>query len=135
MQVLLTNPSNLLIADFFLKEREKKKKELTETMQNKKKFIERHNGRYLSYGSKLHIPPTNYHFLAAQQEPYKKSLTLNQKCLRTFFLKKQENRQDRKSKRTVQKNERGDRKGESNDGPEIPDRGWGTSDIPGLLSG
>ena len=22
------------------------------------------------YGSKLHIPPTNYHLLAAQQEPY-----------------------------------------------------------------
>ena len=25
------------------------------------------------YGSKLHIPPTNYHLLAAQQEPYKKA--------------------------------------------------------------
>ena len=23
----------------------------------------------VSYGSKLHIPPTNYHLLAAQQEP------------------------------------------------------------------
>ena len=30
--------------------------------------------------------------------------------------------QDRKNKRTRQKNERGDRKRESNDGPEIPDR-------------
>ena len=26
----------------------------------------------MPYGRKLHIPPTNYHFLAAQQEPYKK---------------------------------------------------------------
>ena len=44
--------------------------------------------------------------------------------------------QDKKSKRTRQKNERGDRKEESNDSPEIPDRGWGrTSDIPGLCSG
>ena len=25
------------------------------------------------YGSKLHIPPTNYHLLAAQKEPYKKA--------------------------------------------------------------
>ena len=24
------------------------------------------------YGSKLHIPPTNYHFLYTHQEPYKK---------------------------------------------------------------
>ena len=25
------------------------------------------------YGSNLRIPPTNYHLLAAQQEPYKKA--------------------------------------------------------------
>ena len=25
------------------------------------------------YGRKLHIPPTNYHLLDAQQEPYKKA--------------------------------------------------------------
>ena len=25
------------------------------------------------YGSKLYIPPTNYHLLTAQQEPYKKA--------------------------------------------------------------
>ena len=31
--------------------------------------------------------------------------------------------QDRKSKRTRQKNKSGDRKGESNDSPEIPDMG------------
>ena len=40
----------------------------------------------------------------------------------------------RKSNRTMQKNKRGDSKGESNDSPEIPDRGE-TSDIPGLPSG
>ena len=28
------------------------------------------------YGSKLHIPPTNYQLLAAQQEPYKKAQPL-----------------------------------------------------------
>ena len=33
-----------------------------------------------------------------------------------------EKRQDRKSKRTRLKNKRGDRKGESNDSPEIPNR-------------
>ena len=36
--------------------------------------------------------------------------------------------------RTRQKNKRGDNKVESNDSPEIPDRGE-TSDIPGLPSG
>ena len=46
-----------------------------------------------------------------------------------------EKRQDRKSKRTrKKKNKTGDRKGESNDSPEIPDR-RGTSDIPSLPSG
>ena len=42
-------------------------------------------------------------------------------------------RQDRKSNRTRQKNKRGDSKVESNDSPEIPERGE-TSDIPGLPS-
>ena len=37
----------------------------------------------------------------------------------------------RQSKRTRQKNNSGDRKGKSNESPEIPDRGM-TSDIPGL---
>ena len=40
---------------------------------------------------------------------------------------------DKKSNRTRQKNKRGDRKGESNDSPEIPNRRK-TSDIPGLPS-
>ena len=43
-------------------------------------------------------------------------------------------RSDRKGNRTRQKNKRGDSKVQSNDSPEIPDRGE-TSDIPGLPSG
>ena len=43
-------------------------------------------------------------------------------------------RSDRKGNRTRQKNKRGDSKVESNDSPEISDRGE-TSDIPGLPSG
>ena len=39
-----------------------------------------------------------------------------------------------RSNRTRQKNKRGDSKVESNDSPEIPDRGE-KSDIPGLPSG
>ena len=42
--------------------------------------------------------------------------------------------EDRKSTRTRQKNKRGDSKVESNDSPEIPDRGE-TSDIPSFPSG
>ena len=43
-------------------------------------------------------------------------------------------RSDRKGSRTRQKNKGGDSKVESNDSPEIPDRGE-TSDIPGFPSG
>ena len=43
-------------------------------------------------------------------------------------------KKDRKSNRTRQKNKRGDSKVESNDSPEIPDRGE-TSDIRSLPSG
>ena len=43
-------------------------------------------------------------------------------------------RSDRKSNGTRQKNKRDDSKAESNDSPEIEDRGK-TSDIPGLPSG
>ena len=45
----------------------------------------------------------------------------------------QQAEKDIKSNRTRQKNKRGDSKVESNDSPEIPDRGE-TSDIPGLPS-
>ena len=41
---------------------------------------------------------------------------------------------DRKGMRPRQKKQTGDRKGESNDSPQIPDRRE-TSDIPGLPSG
>ena len=54
------------------------------------------------YGSKLHIPPTNYHLLSAQQEKD----YLWAKILEKFLEKGQENRpyqkNDRKSKRTRQ---------------------------------
>ena len=60
-----------------------------------------------------------------------KSVTLNKTCLRVFWREKKsqenrplaEKRQDRKSKRTRQKNKRGDRKGESNERAKIPDKG------------
>ena len=58
-----------------------------------------------------------------------------------FFLEKVQkkgpagrNKSDRKGNRTRQTNKRDDGKVESNDSPEIPDRGE-TSDIPGLPSG
>ena len=46
----------------------------------------------------------------------------------------QQAEKDRKGNRTRQKNKRGDRKMESSDSPEIPDRGE-TSDIPSIPSG
>ena len=84
----------------------------------------------------LHIPPTNLLLLAAKQEPYKKAYLLA-KNIEEFSGKSSEewtsrqNTKDRKSNRTRQKNKRGDSKVESNNSPEIPDRGE-TSDIPGL---
>ena len=41
----------------------------------------------MPYDSKLHIPPVNYHLVAAQQEPstHEKSLTFNVKCLNIFW--------------------------------------------------
>ena len=41
----------------------------------------------MSYGSTLHIPPTNLLVLAAKQESYKKSLSLNEKYWRIFWKK------------------------------------------------
>ena len=88
----------------------------------------------------LHIPPTNLLLLAAKQEPYKKAFLLTNNIGRIFWKKfrrmdqQTEKRYDRKSNRSRQKNKRGDSKVESNDSPEIPDRGE-TSDIPGLSSG
>ena len=73
------------------------------------------------------------------QEPYKKAHLLMRNG-GGFSPQSRENGplpekwQDTKSKRTRQKNKKGDRKGESNDSPEIPGRMW-TSDIPGLPLG
>ena len=82
----------------------------------------------MPYGSTLHIPPTNL-LLAAKQEPHKKAYFLT-KNTEEFsgksseeWTSRQKKRQDRKSNRTKQKNKRGDSKVESNDSPEIPDRG------------
>ena len=87
----------------------------------------------------LHIPPTNCLLLTAKQEPYKKAYLLT-KYIEEFSGKSLEERASRqktirqKENRTRQKNKRGDSKVESNDSPEILDRGE-TSDIPGLPSG
>ena len=92
----------------------------------------------MPYGSMLHIPLTNLLLLAAKQEPYKKAY-LSMKNIDEFLGKSLEGpagrkRSDSKGNRTRQKNKRRDSKVESNDSPEIPDRGE-TSDIPGLPSG
>ena len=92
----------------------------------------------MPHGSKLHIPPTNYRLLTAQQEPYTKAY-VQTNAGRIFWGKDRqkngpftEKRQDRKSKR--QKKERADRKWESNGSPELPDR-RDTSNTPGLTLG
>ena len=36
-------------------------------------YINFHSFIPMPYGSKLYIPPTNYHLLATQQEPYKEA--------------------------------------------------------------
>ena len=41
----------------------------------------------MSYGSRLHIPPTNCLLLTAKQKPYKKNLSLNEKYSRIFWKK------------------------------------------------
>ena len=88
----------------------------------------------------LHIPPTNLLFLAAKQETYKKAYLLTKNTEEFSGKKVQKNgpvgrkRLNKKSKRTRQKNNRGDSKVESNDSLEIPDR-VETSDIPSLPLG
>ena len=88
----------------------------------------------MPYCSKLHRPHTNYHLLAAQQEPHKKDSLLTKNAGEFSGTKsrewtisgtndKPERDRDRKSEsRTRQKNERGDRKKVLNDSPGIPDR-------------
>ena len=69
-----------------------------------------------------------------------KSLTLNEKSLRVFWKKVRRMDHQLKNDKTERArglgrtNKRGDRKGESDDSPEIPDKRL-TSDIPGLPSG
>ena len=76
----------------------------------------------------LHIPPTNSLFLTAKQEPYKKAY-FSTKNIEEFSGKSLEERASRQKKIrqkgnwTRQKNKREDSKVESNDNPEIPDRG------------
>ena len=75
----------------------------------------------------LHIPHTNLLLLAAKQEPYKKSASLNKKILKNFLEKVEISQQAEKKDKTervtglVRKTR--DSKVESNDSPEIPDRG------------
>ena len=79
------------------------------------------------YGSNLHIPPTNYHLLTAQQKPYKKEYLLRKNTGKIIWRKRKrkatkngplaERWQDKKSNKTWQKNKREDRKGD--DIPEI----------------
>ena len=45
----------------------------------------------MPYVSMLHIPLTNSLLLAAKQEPYKKSLSVNEKYWKNFLEKVQEN--------------------------------------------
>ena len=86
----------------------------------------------------LHTPLTNLLLLAAKQESYKRAYLLT-KYTEEFSGKSSEERTSRQKKIEKvtglgRRNKRGDSKVESNDSPEIPDRGE-TSDIPGLPSG
>ena len=82
----------------------------------------------------LHVPLTNLLLLAAKQEPYKRAYLLT-KNIEEFSGKKVQKKgpvgRKSNSNRTRQKNKREDSTVESNDSPEIPDRGE-TSDIPRL---
>ena len=75
---------------------------------------------------------TTYYLLAAQQLLFKNVWKFSGKSQEKGPLA--EKLQDRKSKRTRQKNKRGDRKGDLNNNPKIPDSGE-TSYIPCLSSG
>ena len=84
----------------------------------------------MPYGSVLHMPPTNLPLLTAKQELHKKAYLLtknieefSEKSSGEWTSRQKRKKKDKKSNRTRQKNKRGDRKVESNDSPEIPDRG------------
>ena len=107
---------------FFKEERRRrereKKKEKDKWTDLKKKVITNALWQIpVSYGSMLHIPPTNYYILAAKQEPYYKAYLLTKKILKNLLERAQENgpvcrkkRQGRKSTDNRQKNNRGDSK-------------------------
>ena len=107
-------------------------------------YISVHNARYQCHKAAncTWTPPANNYVLAAQNLvlAMPKSITLDEKCLSFLGEKSQKNGplaekgQDRKSKRTRQKKQRGDRKGESNDSPEIPDRGEFQTSLQGFQS-
>ena len=101
----------------------------------------------MPYDSVLHIPPTNYHRLpAAKQKPYQKAYPLTKNIEKKMWKQQQQKkvrrmgqwaekkkekkrRKHRKTKERRQKKKRGDIKVESNDSPQIPERGWGWRDI------
>ena len=99
----------------------------------------------MPYGSKLYIPPTNYHLpvLAVEQEPNPKSQQKTSGEWTIHYTALAEKSHGRKSmmirlknKQTKTKNKNGDGNGDSNIGPEISDtnhRGE-TSNISGLHS-
>ena len=85
----------------------------------------------------LHIPPANL-LLAAKQDPYKKTYLFT-KNVEEFSGKSSEEWTNRPKKDKTERvtglgRRTRDSKVESNDSPEISDRGE-TSDIPGLPSG
>ena len=107
----------------FLKDGWKRPKKI-----NKENYIYMHNSKYqCNYGCKLHIPPTNYHLLAAaQQKPHTKALLLR----KNEFSGKRSQRMDHQQKndktkraKEIRQKKRGDGKEESKDSPELPDMG------------
>ena len=58
---------------------------------NKKCCVNAQQQIVVPYGSMLHILSTNLLLLAAKQEPYKKSLSLNEKCRKKVLEKVQKN--------------------------------------------
>ena len=77
----------------------------------------------------LHIPPTNYHFLAAKQEQYPNVYLLTKTIEESFFGEKSRanepvsgKRRDGKRNGSRQKKKRGDSTVESNDNNEGVDR-------------
>ena len=73
-------PSDLSIPDNVLK----KRRYIARLFKKKRNGQKQYKIVYINvqwqipapFGSKLHIPPTNYHLLVVQQEPYKKACSL-----------------------------------------------------------